>query len=62
VVVLLVHLEVLGQVVDAIGQERDLDLGGTGVAVVLLELRNRVALGRQVGGLTVGHVCTPVGV
>src|SRR5699024_1731460 len=34
VVVVLVALQVLGQVVDARGQQRDLDLRGTGVALV----------------------------
>ena len=37
VVVFLVRLEVLGEVVDALGQERDLYFGRTGVAVVLGE-------------------------
>ena len=34
VVILLVHLQMLVQVVDARGQQRDLHLGGTGVALV----------------------------
>jgi len=34
VVVLLVGLEVLGELTDALGEERDLHLGRTGVAVV----------------------------
>src|SRR5690606_29602408 len=34
VVVVLVGLEVLGEVLDPLGQQRDLDLGGTGVALV----------------------------
>src|SRR5690606_38249492 len=34
VVVVLVGLEVLGEVLDALRQHRDLDLGGTGVALV----------------------------
>ena len=37
VVVLLVVLQVLVQVVDAVGQQRDLHLGGTGVALMLSE-------------------------
>ena len=36
VVVLLVHLEVLVEVVDALGEKRDLHLGGPGVGVVEL--------------------------
>ena len=39
VVVLVVVLQVLGQVRDALGQERDLNLRRTGVAWALLELR-----------------------
>ena len=34
-VVLVVVLEVLGQVADALGEDRDLDIGGTGVALAL---------------------------
>jgi hypothetical protein len=34
VVILLVHLQVLVELVDAPGQERDLHLGGTGVGRV----------------------------
>src|ERR1700716_700983 len=34
VVVVLVHLEVLGQVADPLGQQRNLRLGGTGVTLV----------------------------
>src|SRR5581483_3300713 len=34
VVILLVHLEVLGEVVDPLGEERDLNLGRAGVGVV----------------------------
>ena len=33
-VVVLVHLEVLGEVGDALGEHRHLDLGGTGVALM----------------------------
>src|SRR5262249_8342026 len=40
VVVLVVVLQVLGQVRDALGQERDLNLWRTGVAWALLELRD----------------------
>src|SRR5262245_31534500 len=53
--VLLVDLHVLGEVLDAIGQQRDLHLRRTGVAVVQTMLGDRVALGRQVGGFAVGH-------
>jgi len=38
VVILLVELEVLVEVVDALGQQSDLNLGGTGVALVAFEL------------------------
>lgn len=38
VVILLVIAQVLGEVVDAIGQKRDLDLGGSGVFRVFAEL------------------------
>ena len=38
VVVVLVLAQVLGEVVDAARQQRDLDLGGAGVALVLAEL------------------------
>ena len=34
VVVLFVHLQVLGQIVDAAGQDRDLNFGRTGVTLV----------------------------
>src|SRR5687768_5454500 len=34
-VVLVVALEVLGQVADALGEDRDLDFGGTGIALGL---------------------------
>src|SRR5919198_99991 len=44
VVVLHVRLEVLGEPVDALGQERDLDLGRPGVALVSLELRDQALL------------------
>ena len=40
VVVLVVCLEVLGQSIDAMGKDRDLDLGGTGVALVSCILSN----------------------
>ena len=38
VVVLLVLAQVLGEVVDALGEQRDLDLGGSGVSGALAEL------------------------
>ena len=44
VVVFLVGLEVAGQPVDTLGQERDLDLGLAGVAVVGLELLDEALL------------------
>src|SRR5947207_1186438 len=44
VVILRVGLEVLGQVVDPLRQERDLDLGRTGVAFVGRELGDGVLL------------------
>ena len=34
VVVLLVHLQVLGELIDALGEDGDLDLGGAGVALM----------------------------
>src|SRR5438552_15363054 len=42
--VLRVHLEVLGEVRDALGQERDLDLGGPGVARHAGEFLNDLCL------------------
>jgi hypothetical protein len=36
--VLLVNLQMLGQIRDAVGEQADLDLGGTGVGLVHLEL------------------------
>src|SRR5438552_2349697 len=47
-VVLLVGLEVLGQILDALGQERDLDLGRAGVALVRPELLDHTLLLRFV--------------
>src|SRR5206468_10141369 len=44
VVVLRVGLEMLGQSVDALGEERDLDLGRPGVALVRLELLDQALL------------------
>src|SRR3954467_15540441 len=44
VVVVLVRAEVLGQLVDALGQHRDLDLGRAGVRLVLPELLNVIEL------------------
>lgn len=48
VVVPLVHLQVLGQVGDPLGQQGDLDLGRTGVGLVEAMISD--------GGLFVGHV------
>src|SRR5215813_8860630 len=50
VMVLGVHLEMLGQVRDPLRQERDLDLGRAGIALVLCELLDRVGL--PAGGKT----------
>src|SRR6185295_1558020 len=44
VVVLLVGLEVVGEAVDPLGQQRDLDLGRAGVALVDLELLDQTLL------------------
>jgi len=44
VVVHLVGLEVVGELGDAAGQERDLNLGGTGVAVVAPVVGDRALL------------------
>ena len=38
VVIVLVLAQVLGEMVDARGEQRDLDLGGTGVVLALAEL------------------------
>ena len=38
VVVLLVNLQVLGEVADALGEDCDLDLGATGIMLVLAKL------------------------
>ena len=48
VVVLLVDLEVLGQVRDAIGQQRNLYFGRPSVAVAACMSRNGVSLGGQI--------------
>mgnify|MGYP001293667193 CR=1 FL=1 len=40
--IFLVHLEMIGQVVDLLGQKRDLDLGGAGVAFVSLKFLDYV--------------------
>ena len=45
VIVLDVGLEVLSQFVDALGQQRDLDLGGAGVCSVRLVLINNARFG-----------------
>ena len=42
--VLHVRLEVVGEVGDALGEERDLHLGRAGVALVELELRDDLSL------------------
>src|SRR5204863_967310 len=52
VMVLVIALEVLGEVRDPLGEERDLDLGRAGVGLVLPVLRDR--LGLAYGGN--GHV------
>lgn len=44
VVVVLVELEVLGQVRDPAGEHGDLDLGGAGVALLLAELGDDLLL------------------
>src|SRR3954471_15515848 len=54
VVVVLVLLEVVGEVRDAVAQQRDLDLGGTGVALVGRVVGDDLLLGLGVG--TDGHV------
>src|SRR5579871_993314 len=63
VVILLVRLEVLGQLPDPLGQQRHLHLGGTGVLLVGLELLHQRRLTRRFNG----HDCllpfrpTPLG-
>src|SRR5437762_3053244 len=54
--VLVIALEVLGEVRDPLGEERDLDLGRAGVGLVLPVLRDR--LGLAYGGN--GHGWAPV--
>src|SRR5262245_28265564 len=49
VVVVLVLLEVLGQVADAVAEQRDLDLGRTGVALLGRVLGDDLLLGLRVG-------------
>src|SRR5690606_18873420 len=44
VVVVFVHLQVAGELVDALGQKGDLHLGGAGVSLVLTELLDQCAL------------------
>jgi hypothetical protein len=44
-VILLVGLQVLGQMVDALGQQRDLHVGRTGILLVRLECLNRLSFG-----------------
>jgi len=39
--VFLIVLEVLGQVIDALGQQRNLHIGRTGIPLVQLEILNR---------------------
>ena len=58
VVVVLVHLEVFGEVRDAVAQERDLHLGGTGVALDGGVLGNDLLLGICVS--TNRHVELPI--
>ena len=50
VVVTFVHLEVPGEVVDALGEKRNLDLGRAGVGVVLLVFGDGGGLLLHVGG------------
>src|SRR5262249_13935362 len=49
VVVVLVLLEVLRQVADAVAEQRDLDLGRTGVALLGRVLRDDLLLGLRIG-------------
>src|SRR5919107_4398380 len=49
VVVVLVHLEVLGEVGDAVAEQRDLHLGGTGVTLGRGVLGDDLLLGLRVG-------------
>src|SRR5438128_8126305 len=44
VVVLAVRAQVLGQVVDALGEQRNLDLGGAGIAILATELADQLLL------------------
>src|ERR1700761_2084561 len=44
VVIFALLAQVLGEVVDALGEQRDLDLGGPGVLLVCAELRGDLAL------------------
>ena len=44
VVVMLVHAQVIGQLVDASGQDSDLNLGGTGIAFVSCVLQDNLGL------------------
>src|SRR5690606_10483484 len=55
VVIVLVGLEVLGQVGDAVGEQRGLDLGRTGVALAGRVLRDD----RLLGGGIEGHTGSP---
>src|SRR5689334_4906249 len=61
VVVVLVELQVLGQVGDALGEHRDLDLGRTGVALDRGVLRHDVLLllSAERHGLSSSHRCVP---
>jgi hypothetical protein len=43
-VVFALRAQVLGQVVDALGQQRDLDLGVASVRIAATELRGKLAL------------------
>ena len=44
VVVMLVHAQVISQLVDASGQDSDLDLGGAGIAFVSCVLQDNLGL------------------
>jgi hypothetical protein len=44
-VILVIGLQVLSQMVDALRQQRDLDVRGPGVLLVRLELINRLGFG-----------------
>ncbi len=57
VVVLLVHLEMGGQMIDPISKQGNLDLGGAGVVLAFREPLDRFIFWRKVGcGLTHGGI------